>query len=474
MSLESRGRWSEARIRPVWLGTAAVAALAIGAGFLAFFGGLRIGDGSDSADVAPLDRVYMFDAGGLLPLTGGTELPVQPGSVSAHWYTFGGWDVVVFEGLDLETAGPLCLGVSVLNSATHQVDYLSASPTEPGACDSAGGGPVVLAQADRGVRTCATDVSYITGIPAETTGVLHASLTAYLGDGTGVGIAGRLQTTAGPGRELDAATLGCGPLPIARTVPDATPTAATVPETPAPGGAGAVAASDREPPPHPERPSRCPVAAVGRLAAGLEEITDSEAAPYFIHRPLSGDQGAATVIFLAGGSGGRSSAERVWDIVFAGRPEARDLQVVLPYSPDGALIDEAGRTLSIVNEVLACIGGDPARVHLAGTSNGGLAAFALMTAHPESFASLLGAPGAFPVQDPASIDPATLGRVLAGRSVFNGVGSLDAAWRPEVIGTHNALVRAGIESVFVEFPLEGHVLNVTLRPEPMFEFWSSH
>ena len=113
-------------------------------------------------------------------------------------------------------------------------------------------------------------------------------------------------------------------------------------------------------------------------------------------------------------------------------------------------------------------------MHLAGTSNDGLAAFALMASHPEYFASLLGIPGVFPVQDPASIDPAVLGRILAGRAVFNGVGSLDSDWRAEVIATHNALARAGIASVLVEFPVEGHILNVTLRPGPMFEFWSAH
>ena len=113
-------------------------------------------------------------------------------------------------------------------------------------------------------------------------------------------------------------------------------------------------------------------------------------------------------------------------------------------------------------------------MHLAGTSNGGLAAFALMTAPPEYFATLLGVPGAFPVQDPATIDPAVLGRTLAGRVVFNGVGARDSDWKPEVIPTHNALAEAGIELVFVEFPGEGHVLSATFDPGVLFGFWESH
>ncbi len=206
----------------------------------------------------------------------------------------------------------------------------------------------------------------------------------------------------------------------------------------------------------------------------LQDVTDSAAAPYLIRRPTTVGPGAPTVVFLASGSGGRESAKRVWDVIFAGRSETNGFQIVLPYSIDASFIDEAPRTLAIVNEVLACYGGDPREVHLAGTSNGGLAAFALMTAHPELFAMLLGLPGAFPVQDPGTIDPAVLSHTLAGRAVFNGVGSVDGAWKSEVIATHDALARAGIESIFVEFPGAGHVLNEGLDPGPLFAFWESH
>lgn len=424
-------------------------------------------------DVAPLDQAYKFDAAGALPLAGFAELPVAPGSIVAHWYTFRGWDVVVFEGLDLGSSGPLCAGTSVLSAVSHQVEHLSNAPTAAGACDPAGAGQVTLASADRGVRACGAVVSYITGIPAETPGVLYASLVAFRGDGTGVGLSSRLETTWGPTAELDSRSLGCGPLPVARAIPPSTPTPApTLVATPAPASTGSVAAVDRVPPPSPTRPRQCAPLGNGEL----QEVTDSTAAPYFIHRPTVDDhgRGVPTVVFLGGGSGGRSSAQRVWEILFAGRPETSRFQVVLPYSIDVNFIDEAPRTLAIVNEVLACYGGDPSEVHLAGTSNGGLAAFALMAAHPEYFASLLGTPGAFPVQDPATIDPAVLGRTLAGRAVFNGVGARDGEWKPEVIATHNALARAGVESVFVELPGEGHVLSPTFDPGVFFAFWASH
>lgn len=422
-------------------------------------------------DVAPLDRPYKFDANGALPLAGSVELPVTPGSITAHWYTFRGWDAVRFEGLDLGTSGPLCVGTSVLNAATHQVEHLSSAPTAAGGCDPAGAGQVALASADRGVRTCGAVVSYITAIPAETAGVLYASLTAFRPGGTGVGISSRLETTTGPISELDASSVNCGPLPVARAIPPRALTPEpTVIETPAPASTGNVAAANRAPPPNPTQPIRCAPVEQG----GLRDVTNSGAAPYLIHRPMTGTSSAPTVVFLAGGSGGRSSAQRAWEILFAARPDTSRFEVVLPYAIDANFIDEAPRTLAIVNEVLACYGGNPTEVHLAGTSNGGLAAFGLMTAHPEYFATLLGAPGAFPVQDPATIDAAVLGRTLAGRAVFNGVGALDSAWRAEVIGTHNALASAGVESVFVEFPGAGHVLNETLDPSGFFEFWAAH
>ena len=59
-------------------------------------------------------------------------------------------------------------------------------------------------------------------------------------------------------------------------------------------------------------------------------------------------------------------------------------------------------------------------------------------------------------------------------AVFNGVGARDSDWKPEVIATHHALAEAGIESVFVEFPGEGHVLSATFDPGVLFGFWESH
>lgn len=148
-----------------------------------------------------------------------------------------------------------------------------------------------------------------------------------------------------------------------------------------------------------------------------------------------------------------------------------EFRVVVPYasSEDFDFIDEAGRTFTILDEILACYGGDAEKVHLGGVSNGGHAAFAIMLARPQLFATLLGAPGAFPRQDSAEWADA-----LAGRAVFNGVGANDFDWKPDVQATHDALVAVGVESVFVEFVGEGHIVSEDFDESVFFEFWADH
>ncbi|MCH8817923.1 MAG: alpha/beta hydrolase [Chloroflexi bacterium] len=115
-----------------------------------------------------------------------------------------------------------------------------------------------------------------------------------------------------------------------------------------------------------------------------------------VQHPTSGGSDNPTVIFLPGGSGSRAIAERAWANFLSAGTGADRFRLVVPYSGGIDLIDDAGRVFGILDEVLACYGGDASQVHIGGTSNGGLASFALMLARPELFASLLGAPGGFP------------------------------------------------------------------------------
>ncbi len=58
--------------------------------------------------------------------------------------------------------------------------------------------------------------------------------------------------------------------------------------------------------------------------------------------------------------------------------------------------------------------------------------------------------------------------------MFNGVGADDDRWKPDVKATHDTLVAAGIESVFVEFAGEGHTVGSEFDESVFFEFWAKH
>jgi predicted esterase len=206
------------------------------------------------------------------------------------------------------------------------------------------------------------------------------------------------------------------------------------------------------------------------LQGSLQDINASPAAPYFIHHPEQPTDETPTVIFLPGGAGTRTIArDFIWKNWLSRGRRLGEMRVVIPYVADGSRMtrEEAGRTLRILEEVLACYGGARARVHLAGTSNGGRHAFYLMATVPGRFTSLLGAPGVFPDE----VDGTSLATALRGRPVYNGVGAEDGDWKSGVQATHQRLERLGIRSVYVEFPGQGHIVNDAFDPSGFFDFW---
>ena len=203
----------------------------------------------------------------------------------------------------------------------------------------------------------------------------------------------------------------------------------------------------------------------------LQDISTTPASPYLIQHPEPGGPSTPTVIFMPGGSGNRNIALRAWANFLSGGAGADRFRLVVPYAEGIDLIDDAQRVFGILDEVLACYGGDASQVHIGGTSNGGLASFALMLARPELFASLLGAPGGFPFNQQ---DPALLATALSGKRVFNGVGANDNGWKPGVKATHDQLVAIGVESVFVEFAGQGHQVSPEFDESVFFDFWSGH
>ncbi len=196
----------------------------------------------------------------------------------------------------------------------------------------------------------------------------------------------------------------------------------------------------------------------------------SPARPYFLHHPAEASTDTATIMFLPGGStGSRNAAERVWASYLSQGEGVDDFRVVIPYATGFDLYDDENRVLAIVEEVLACHGGDPSQFHIAGYSRGGQIAFGLMLRRPDLFATALGAPGEFFL-----VEPDRWREDLAGKAFFNGVGSEDEEWLPFVKAIHEGLVEAGIESLYVEFPGEGHRLSSEFDESIFFDFWSSH
>ena len=215
----------------------------------------------------------------------------------------------------------------------------------------------------------------------------------------------------------------------------------------------------------PNKPEHCADVQRGKL----QDINDTSASPYFVHHPSSDLAESPTVIFIPGGAGLRRNAQRAWESYLSEARAVESFRIIIPYSANLEFLEEFSRTFEILDEVLACYGGDPAQVHVAGFSNGGLAAFALMLQRPDRFTTLLGAPGEF-----AAVNPREWAKALAGKSVFNGVGENDNDWKPEVKETHDALVSVGIDSVYGEFPGQGHSARDGFDKNVLFDFWTKH
>ena len=81
-------------------------------------------------------------------------------------------------------------------------------------------------------------------------------------------------------------------------------------------------------------------------------------------------------MFLPGGRGTERGARRVLARYLSEGQDVDRFRLVVPYAEeDMELLAEMQRMPTIRSEVLECFGGDAAKVHIAGTSNGGNGAF---------------------------------------------------------------------------------------------------
>ena len=158
----------------------------------------------DTPVSAAIDQAYSYTATGNTQLAV-TDLPDGLQTVTARWYRGGGRLILVYQGLDLSVSGPVCPGNSIF---TTQFEFISNSPTAPGACDGDPSGSLALAGPDAGVRICAGLVSYITEIPDDIAGVVFATINLFPDTGPALGITVSTPTSAGI-PEIDPSILSC-------------------------------------------------------------------------------------------------------------------------------------------------------------------------------------------------------------------------------------------------------------------------
>jgi len=136
-------------------------------------------------------NTYKVSLPGMAPLDfDDSELPAPPGSVTANWFTSGGFYVVAYYGLDLEASGPLCPGNSILSGGGWL--HISNAPTEEGACDTF---PTLTTDPDVGPIICHGELFYRTAIPSDLQGTLFGTLEMLDADGNLVGMTSQAEST---------------------------------------------------------------------------------------------------------------------------------------------------------------------------------------------------------------------------------------------------------------------------------------
>ena len=135
---------------------------------------------------------YRIELPGMMPLEfEESDLPALPGTVTANWFTSGGFYVVAYYGLDLEASGPLCPGNSILSGGNFQ--YISNAPTGEGACE---GFPTLTDDPEVGPIACHGTLFYRTAIPSDLQGTLFGTIEMLDADGALVGITSQAESTA--------------------------------------------------------------------------------------------------------------------------------------------------------------------------------------------------------------------------------------------------------------------------------------
>jgi predicted esterase len=129
--------------------------------------------------------------------------------------------------------------------------------------------------------------------------------------------------------------------------------------------------------------------------------------------------------------------------------------VVSPVAPEGTLFMGDGKApvLALAEKLIDEMNPEGGKLHLAGVSNGGKAAFEVALAKPELFHSLTALPG---VPSPEQVGEL---HTLADMTVRLFVGELDDGWVRGVEATAAKLADAGVDVGVTMVPGEEHTLR---------------
>ena len=162
------------------------------------------------------------------------------------------------------------------------------------------------------------------------------------------------------------------------------------------------------------------------------------------------------ILALGGGAQTMSTVNGVLSRYFRAEAEKRGFLVFAPAAPDDHLVLWNGAEVfpELLKSILSDYRVEGGKFHIAGPSNGGIAALEIAAAYPQYFMSITAFPGYFVEPREKKL------KAISQMCVFLYVGELDdEVWHTEMQGEANALRSSGTQVRYVVEKGQGHGLQ---------------